>query len=81
MRAHSRRCHLIWFEPMRDIPIIDLDGLAAREPAALKRMTGEVAHACREVGFFYVSGHGVPTTILDGVMAQAHAFFAQPQAY
>ena len=66
---------------MHDIPIINLDGLAAREPAALVRITGEVAHACREVGFFYVRGHGVPSNVLDAVMAEAHAFFAQPQAY
>ncbi len=66
--------------PMNDIPIIDLSGLPIREPAALARVTGEVAHACREVGFFYVRGHGVPNDVLDAAMAQAHAFFAQPQA-
>ena len=71
--------HLV--EPMSDIPIIDFSGLATGEAAALTRMTGEVAYACREVGFFYVRGHGVPTAVLDAVMAQAHAFFAQPQAY
>ena len=64
---------------MNDIPVIDLNGLATREPAALARMTREVAQACREVGFFYVRGHGVPGDVLDAVMAQAHAFFAQPQ--
>ena len=66
---------------MSDIPVIDLHGLATRDPAALARMTGEVAQACREVGFFYVRGHGVPGDVLDAVMAQAHAFFAQPHAY
>ena len=66
---------------MIHIPVIDLNGLATREPAVLARMTEEVAHACREVGFFYVRGHGVPSNVLDAVMAQAQAFFAQPQAY
>jgi hypothetical protein len=66
---------------MTNIPVIDLNGLASRDPAALSRMTAEVAHACREVGFFYVRGHGVPGDVLDAVMAQAHAFFAKPQAY
>ena len=68
-------------ERMRDIPLIDLSGLVTRDPFALARMTGEVAHACREVGFFYVRGHGVPNAVLDAAMAQAHAFFAQSQAY
>ena len=66
---------------MTNIPVIDLKGLASREPAALALLTGELAHACREVGFFYVRGHGVPGDVLDAVMAQAHAFFAQPLAY
>ena len=65
---------------MNDIPIIDLDGLSTRDPLAMARMTGEVAHACREVGFFYVQGHGVPQAILDAVMVQSRAFFAQPLA-
>ena len=65
---------------MSDIPVIDLGGLAAREPAALARITAEIAHACRDVGFFYVRAHGVPQEALDAVMAQARAFFALPQS-
>ena len=69
---------MFWIGQMNDIPVIDLEGLSTRDPLAMARMTGEVAHACREVGFFYVRGHGVPQAVLDGVMAQSHAFFAQP---
>ena len=65
---------------MSDIPVIDLNGLASREPAALARITAEIAHACRDVGFFYVREHGVPQNVLDAVMAQARAFFDSPQA-
>ena len=65
---------------MSDIPVIDLGGLAAREPAALARITAEIAHACRDVGFFYVRAHGVPQEALDAVMDHARAFFALPQA-
>ena len=71
---------MFWIGQMNDIPIIDLDGLSTRDPLAMARMTGEVAHACREVGFFYVQGHGVPQAILDAVMVQSRAFFAQPLA-
>ena len=65
---------------MSDIPIIDLTGLSTRDPLAMARMTGDIARACREVGFFYVRNHGVPQGALDAAMAQAHAFFAQPLA-
>ncbi len=64
---------------MSDIPIIDLSGLRTRETSALKRLAAEVAKAAREVGFFYVREHGVPPVVLDAVMKQARAFFAQPQ--
>jgi len=36
--------------------------------------------ACREVGFFYVTGHGVPRSLLEGVFAAARDFFAQSSA-
>ena len=65
---------------MSDIPVIDLGGLASRETSALARITAEIAHACRDVGFFYVREHGVRQDLLDAAMAQAHAFFALPQA-
>ena len=65
---------------MSDIPIIDLTGLSTCDPLAMARITGEIAFACREVGFFYVCNHGVPGDALDAVMVHAHAFFAQPLA-
>jgi hypothetical protein len=71
---------IVRIKQMSDIPVIDLRGLSTRDPHSMVRLTGEVAHACREVGFFYVRGHGVPHAILDEVMGHAHAFFAQPLA-
>jgi isopenicillin N synthase-like dioxygenase len=53
---------------MTDIPIIDIGQVQSGDVAALGRV-------CREIGFFYVTGHGIPT---DGMFAAAHAFFALP---
>jgi isopenicillin N synthase-like dioxygenase len=55
---------------MNDLPFIDVAAVNAGDVAALGR-------ACREIGFFYVTGHGIPT---DRVFAAAHAFFALPIA-
>lgn len=51
------------------LPVVDLnDG-----PERLR----QVAH---DVGFFYLTGHGVPAGLADRVLATARRFFALPQA-
>ena len=40
---------------------------------------GDVLHdACLNVGFFYVTNHGVPAEVTDGVLAAARRWFALP---
>ena len=40
----------------------------------------ELRHAAHDVGFFYVTGHGVPQAVTDAVFDAAHEFFALPLA-
>ena len=61
------------------IPLIDLTG-SFDDPAALARVGREVHGACRATGFFYVANHGVPQALMDGEIAAARRFFAQPDA-
>jgi isopenicillin N synthase-like dioxygenase len=51
------------------LPVIDLraDDVPAR-----------IEEACRDTGFFYVSGHGVPAALLADLDAAAREFFALP---
>jgi isopenicillin N synthase-like dioxygenase len=56
---------------MDTLPVIDL--------SAPDR--GELGRACREVGFFYVTHHGVPSATRDPVFAAAREFFSQPIAF
>lgn len=58
------------------IPVLDL-GLLDTEPA---RFDGAVRAAAHDVGFFYLTGHGLPPERIDEVLAVARAFFALPQA-
>jgi isopenicillin N synthase-like dioxygenase len=60
------------------IPIIDVSGLAAGDATA--RIAAEIGAACRGLGFFYITGHGVPAEQIARTMAAAHAFFAAPAA-
>lgn len=52
------------------VPVIDLAHLSA----------DELAHACEEIGFFTLVGHGVDSALIDEVAARSRAFFDRPDA-
>jgi len=64
----------------RSLPIVDVAGLRAGDRAAAQRAGREIARACREVGFFYIAGHGVPPAVVQEALAAALAFFRLPPA-
>ena len=55
------------------LPMIDM-----RTPLA--SLAGAIGQAAREVGFFYVTGHGVDAALIAEVFAGARRFFALPEA-
>jgi isopenicillin N synthase-like dioxygenase len=59
------------------IPVIDYGPYFAGEPGALDRLVPQVRHACENVGFFYISGHGVPDEIVDNAFAASRRFHTQ----
>ncbi len=60
------------------LPVIDLSAARTGEPTALRAAADAISQACCSVGFFYVSGHGVPEAVIDRATAEARAFFALP---
>jgi isopenicillin N synthase-like dioxygenase len=60
-----------------EIPIIDFS--AFLDPASSKDAKLEVAknldQACREVGFFYLSGHGIDSSVFTEMLSNAKQFF------
>lgn len=64
-----------WGLIARGIPIIDLSVLRGPDPAA---ETARLRSALHETGFLYVTGHGVPTAVVEAVFAAARDFFALP---
>jgi len=73
---------MIPYEPPRAadrIAQIDLTG-SFDDPAERDRVATEIHRACRETGFFYVVGHGVPQSLADAQIAAARALFAQDEA-
>ncbi len=60
-------------EGMADLPVVDLSS----DPRQLRATLRQVTH---EVGFFYLTGHGVSTRLVDDVLSAARRLFALPSA-
>ena len=65
---------------MDAIPTIDIAPFLAGDPAGRRAVAGQVAAACREVGFLVIAGHGIPAETLADTFRRSFAFFAQPAA-
>ncbi len=66
---------------MPTLPIVDVSALLSGSPADDERaVAAHIEAACRDTGFFYVTGHGVPAAVFDQLDAAARAFFALPDA-
>ena len=60
------------------IPILDLGAYLAGVPGAREEAADRLRHACENVGFYYIRGHGVPRSLVEAVFAEAERFHAQP---
>ncbi len=60
------------------LPVIDVEGLRGGDAVRAGRIADEIGAACREHGFFYISGHGVDRGLQDRLVAASRAFFALP---
>ncbi len=60
------------------IPVIDLGDYLAGQPGGMERAAEELRYAAENVGFFYVSHHGVPQALLDAAFAASQRFHALP---
>ncbi len=60
-----------------EAPVIDVSAMRG-DAAARKRLALDIAHVCRDVGFFYVTNHGVPAASVKAMFAAAEKFFALP---
>ena len=65
---------------MTTIPIIDLTRARAGGAVERRHAAEAIDAACREIGFFAITGHGVPPSLVDDLRRYAHAFFARPLA-
>ena len=64
------------------VPVIDVGPLRSDDPRseAVARVARAVDAACRDTGFFCVTGHGVDPALLGSLDGAARRFFALPAA-
>jgi isopenicillin N synthase-like dioxygenase len=63
---------------MKQIPVVDLSVARTGGLSARQSLAREIDQICREIGFFTITGHGVPVKVMDILREKAHAFFALP---
>jgi isopenicillin N synthase-like dioxygenase len=62
---------------MQELPTLDLRRFAGPDRMAF---LAELRRTAREIGFFYVTGHGVPEAVPQAVLDAARRFFTLPEA-
>ncbi|KAF2003734.1 Clavaminate synthase-like protein [Amniculicola lignicola CBS 123094] len=64
--------------PISSLPIIDISAFTSPStPQARQETAAAINRACIDYGFFYLTGHGIPTTTLDTIISQARQFFLE----
>jgi len=61
-----------------EIPVVDLTSAFSGDAAARLRTGRQIDRICTEIGFFTITGHGVPRDVIWRLNCKAHAFFALP---
>lgn len=61
-----------------ELPVINIQNLNSENLADRQAVADAIGQASREVGFFYVTGHGIAPELIAGVRAAAKKFFALP---
>jgi isopenicillin N synthase-like dioxygenase len=64
---------------MKDIPLLDLERFHADE-SERRSFLVELRTAARDVGFFYLTGHGIEPRLQQAMLDTARHFFALPEA-
>lgn len=65
-----------------EVPLIDIRPLCTENyaSAACADVAAQLGRACRELGFFYIVGHGVDETLQQRLVTLCQQFFALPLA-
>jgi isopenicillin N synthase-like dioxygenase len=63
-----------------DVPIIDIAPFRIGDEAERQQVARAVDHACRDIGFLVIRGHGVDPALIEKTREVSRAFFDLPPA-
>ena len=63
-----------------ELPIVDISALVTGQTDGVGAVAEQLGQAAREVGFCYVTGHGISEATFDGLLEATQRFFALPMA-
>lgn len=66
--------------PAPPLPVLDLAQYEHGDAAARTVFLANLRHAARDIGFFYLRGHGVDAALVDAVQTLSQRFFRLPEA-
>lgn len=64
----------------QDLPVIDIAPLLSGAEGGAQSVAQAIGDACRSVGFFYISGHGIAQESIDRIYELSRRFFDLPAA-
>jgi len=64
--------------PLETLPVLDYSRLSAG-PEEASRFRDELRDAMHDVGFLYLSGHGIPQELVDAMLETSRRFFDLPE--
>lgn len=62
----------------KSLPIVDVGLLASQDLADRKAVAQNLGQAARDVGFLYITNHGVETDLINKLLKRVKQYFAQP---
>ena len=63
---------------MERIPLIDISPFVEGKESGKQVVARQIAEACETIGFFAITGHGVPGETIDTLRRLSHDFFSRP---
>jgi isopenicillin N synthase-like dioxygenase len=63
---------------LAQVPVIDFTAFRQGTAEGKAAVAVAIRDACETIGFFYLSGHGIPPSQVDAVFAASRRFFALP---
>lgn len=62
------------------IPVIDFSPFLHGSEEEQQEIANQIYAACQDIGFMYLSNHGIPQSLLDQLLHQTQLFFGLPTA-